>query len=193
MENKVKFIQKVTAKETIFEGHIFNIVKKKIEKKTIKPIEVDSSVKNYVREIVDMKNAVAVAIVNKSNDKMLLVKQYRSAVENDVWEIPAGMLDVEGEKNESCAVREVEEETNIKMSEPELSYLISTYGVIGCCNHKVYIYSAIIDETSDCSIKEDDVVARKWFTMDEIDSMIKEGIIEDGKTQLAYFILNSTK
>lgn len=103
------------------------------------------------------------------------------------------MLDVKGEDKRACGVREVEEEADTKISASDLSYLTSFYGIIGCCNHKIHIYATTVKETSDCLIKEDDVIERRWFSFEDIGSMIISGELEDGKTQLAFYMLAPIK
>lgn len=94
---KRKIIQKVLEEKTVYEGKIFKIVKRKIEKETITQKSKDqadhlTTKRTYNRDIIDMDGAVAVAIMNNTMDKMLLVKQYRSSVSKDVWEILRGCL-----------------------------------------------------------------------------------------------------
>lgn len=62
------------------------------------------------REVADHHDAVAVVAVT-ADDEVLLVRQYRHAVGRYLLEIPAGLLDVDGEPPEQAARRELEEET----------------------------------------------------------------------------------
>lgn len=61
------------------------------------------------REIVHVRDAVGVLLLDDSN-QVHLVKQFRHAIDKELLEVPAGLLDP-GESPEDCAVRECEEET----------------------------------------------------------------------------------
>ena len=157
----------------LYKGRFINVEKVKHEEK------------NYEAVILD--NAVAVLVLNQDKSKMLLVKQYRPVYGDYTYEIPAGMLDVEGESDKLCAVRELEEEANIKIFSDDLNFLLTYFPAIGFTSHKLNIYYAIIEENDDKEIKNDDVVERIWISLDDFQSMIKDGKIVDGKTLLAYY------
>ena len=70
----------------------------------------------YEREIVGHPGAVAV--VAHDEERLFLVRQPREAVgEDDLLELPAGKLDVEGETPLECARRELEEEAGVRAAE----------------------------------------------------------------------------
>ena len=60
-----------------------------------------------VWDFVEHKGAAAVVAVTKEG-KLLMVRQYRNALERDTLEIPAGALNYVGEPKEQCAARELE-------------------------------------------------------------------------------------
>ena len=61
-----------------------------------------------------------------SEGKILMVRQYRNALDRYTLEIPAGKLDAPGEPKVECAFRELEEETGYRVESPEnLEYLMS--------------------------------------------------------------------
>ncbi len=64
------------------------------------------------REVVRVEDAAAVIPVDK-NGKVQLVRQYRHAIEKDILEVPAGLIN-KGETPEQTAVRECEEETGFR-------------------------------------------------------------------------------
>ena len=100
-------MSKVTSKD------LRNIVKTEYPYKgKILDLRVDSvqfpsgSVK--IREVVEHKSAVAILPVN-SEEKICLVSQYRHAIDQDIFEIPAGLADA-GEDPSETALRELREE-----------------------------------------------------------------------------------
>jgi 8-oxo-dGTP pyrophosphatase MutT (NUDIX family) len=65
-----------------------------------------------VRDYIDHPGAVAVLPMNDAGE-ILLIRQYRHPVGMDLWEIPAGLLDVEGENFVVGAARELAEEADL--------------------------------------------------------------------------------
>lgn len=140
-----------------------------------------------VYKIVDMHYASAVVILNSEKTHMLLVSQHRPVVNDFTWEIPAGMLDVEGESARHTAIREVKEETGIDIDFNDLEVVTHYYPIIGCVNHKIYIFEAIVPDMTLVETNDNDVVQSKWFSFEEIDKMINDSAIIDGKTILAFY------
>ena len=64
----------------------------------------------HQRYVVRHPGAVVVVPVEDDGDDVLLVRQYRAAVDGDLLEVPAGKRDVDGEPPEATAHRELEEE-----------------------------------------------------------------------------------
>lgn len=73
---------------------------------------VDLGDSQVLREYVDHPGAVAVIALD-DEDRVLLLSQYRHPVRHDLWEPPAGLLDVEGENPAAAAARELAEEADL--------------------------------------------------------------------------------
>lgn len=144
-----------------------------------------------VYDVVTSKPAAAVALMNMDRTKMLLVKQYRPAIEQETWEIPAGMMDIVGECPVGCVVREVKEETNVIVDPKNVFKLISYNPQLGSSNHLLHLYYGLAEQPYESKAIEgdDEVSEAKWFTPGEIDRMIDDGTIIDGKTLLAIYML----
>jgi ADP-ribose pyrophosphatase len=65
---------------------------------------------SFARTFVESPGVVAIAAVD-DRERLVMVRQYRPALDMTLWEIPAGMRDVEGESPLTCAQRELREET----------------------------------------------------------------------------------
>ena len=89
--------------------------------------------------LIKHKGAAAVVPVTEDG-KILMVRQYRNALERYTLEIPAGALDEEGEPGFKCAARELEEETGYKSE--ELEWLITLRTTVAFCNEKIEVYVA---------------------------------------------------
>lgn len=84
---------------------------------------------------------VAIVAVNEKNE-LLLIKQYRNAVKQDLLEIPAGSLDGIEESPAVCAQRELAEETGFKAK--SLIKLYEGYLLPGYCNEYMYFFWPLI-------------------------------------------------
>ena len=90
------------------------------------------------RDIVIHNGAVAVLVVKEG--KILLVRQYRKAIEAHTLEIPAGKLDHDGESALEAAKRELEEEA--QLSADEWTKIIELVPTPGYCTEKIHLYEA---------------------------------------------------
>ncbi|MFF5324431.1 NUDIX domain-containing protein [Janibacter hoylei] len=95
-------IRSVTSSEVVFEGAVWDVRRDTFE------LEEET----LVREVVDHPGAVAVLVLD-DEDRALLIRQYRHPVAAHEWEIPAGLLDVEGEDPLVGAQRELLEEADL--------------------------------------------------------------------------------
>jgi len=80
---------------------------------------------------------VAIVAVNENNE-LLLIKQYRNAVKQNLLEIPAGSLDGANEAPDICAQRELAEETGFQCK--YLVKLFEGYLLPGYCNEYMYFF-----------------------------------------------------
>jgi len=86
------------------------------------------------RDLIFHNGAVAIIAITPEN-KMILVKQYRKAIEATSYEIPAGKLEVgENTDPQAAALRELEEETGYT---GQLELVYDFYSAIGFCNEKI--------------------------------------------------------
>ena len=93
----------------------------------------------FIRDIVRHPGAVAVVAVTGTGD-VLLVRQYRGAVDRELLEIPAGTRDVDGEPPEETARRELLEEVGVHAGRLEL--LGTMFNSPGFCDEETFLYLA---------------------------------------------------
>ena len=89
------------------------------------------------REIIEHKGAVAILAITKEN-KVVLVKQFRKAIEQEIYELPAGKIEI-GETPLDCASRELKEETGYSAN--SMKQIHKYYPTPGS-NQLVFIYLA---------------------------------------------------
>lgn len=140
-------------------------------------IEVDGD-KKVIFDFIDHKGASAMIPVDKDG-KILMVKQYRMAIDSYSLEIPAGGLNP-GEDSRTCAIRECEEETGYQAG--EVHHLIDVYTTVAFSNEKICIYYTNELTKSVQNLDEDEFVTIERYSLDEICNMIFDGTIQDAKT-----------
>lgn len=128
-----------------------------------------------------IKHKGAAAVLPVTDDgKILMVKQYRNAIDRDSLEIPAGGKNGVDEPTIVAAARELEEETGYKSDDLEL--LISTVPAIAYSSEVIDIYVARNLKPSKQNLDEDEFVDVYEYTLDELCEMIYSCKIQDSKT-----------
>jgi len=141
--------------------------------------------KTAKREIVRHGGAVAI-IAYKDSETVLLVEQYRKAIEKTILEVPAGKIE-KGEDTLLCGMRELEEETGYKSD--KFTYLGKILTSPGFSDEWIYIYKAEdLYKGNDGLGDEDEFINIHEINPMDIKKMIKEGKIEDAKTICAFMM-----
>ena len=123
----------------------------------------------------------AAAVVPVTDDgKILMVKQYRNALDRYTLEIPAGKLDDKLEETKVCAVRELEEETGYKAG--NLEFLITLRTWVAFTNEKIDVYVATDLTPTKQYLDEDEFIDVKAYELEELKEMIFRGELQDTKS-----------
>lgn len=130
-------------------------------------------------DLIDHKGAAAVVAV-RGDGRILMVRQYRNALERETLEIPAGGLNDREEPTIDAAARELEEETGYVSDELEL--LNSIYTTVAFCNEKIDIYLARDLKPGVQHLDEDEYLNVEAWDVEELKQMIFDGKIQDSKT-----------
>ena len=133
-------------------------------------------------DFIGHKGAAAVVAVNEDG-KLLMVRQYRNALDRETLEIPAGALDSVEEPTHVAAARELEEETGFKAGKLEL--LIKLRTTVAFCNEKIDVYLATDLQPSKQNLDDDEFINVELYDIDELVQMIYDCKIEDSKTVAA--------
>ena len=131
-----------------------------------------------------IKHKGAAAVVPVTDDgRILMVKQYRNALERDTLEVPAGALDKEDEPGIVCAGRELEEETGYRSE--DLDWLITLRTTVAFCNERIEVYVARNLIPSKQHLDEDEVIEVEAWELKDLLKLIYDGKMTDGKTVAA--------
>jgi len=166
--------EKTLKSEEIFSGKVISL--------HLQDVELPNG-KHSKREIIKHPGAVAILAIT-DDKKIVMVEQYRKALERTIVEIPAGKLE-KGEEPAVCARRELEEETGYECT--ELKLLTSFYTSPGFADEIVHVFLAkgLTKKENSASLDEDEFVNLEELTLVESLQYIKEQKIYDAKTIFA--------
>lgn len=128
-------------------------------------------------------NGAAAVVPVDDKGRLIMVRQYRNALDRYTLEIPAGGLNGAQEPTKDAAARELKEETGYTADKLELLITIRT--TVAFCNEKIDIYVAMGLTPGKQHLDEDEYVDVKAYTVDELIQKILAGEIEDSKTVAA--------
>lgn len=141
-------------------------------------------------DYIHHRGAAAILPVDREG-KILMVRQYRGAIEKEYLEIPAGGLDSSDEDFKTCAIRELEEETGYCTK--EAFHLLDIYTTAAFCDEKIGIYYTEELIPSHQNLDENEYVSIERYSINELTDMILNGEIEDSKTISAILAYKTLK
>jgi ADP-ribose pyrophosphatase len=160
----------VTQHETLYRGRVFTIVRDEI---------THSSGYHAVREVVQHDGGAVVVALFENRD-VLLIRQFRYPLQQEIFELPAGKLNP-GEDPLECARRELEEETGWRAS--SLEKLTALWTTPGFCSEVLHIYLATGLEPGTLALEEgEESITVLRVPLDEALRMCATMEIADGKT-----------
>lgn len=161
--------EETVSSEIKYTGHIISVRMDNV---------ILSDGKKHFREVVEHPGGVVILPI-MDNNKIILVKQWRYPVEQELIELPAGKLSKE-EPSLIAAKRELQEETGFTADLWEsLGYI---YTAPGFCNEKIYFYKACNLIFSEINPDYGEIIETLVIDINQAWSMIKEGKITDAKT-----------
>lgn len=160
-------------KETlVYKGKIFDLIQK----------DVLINDKIYQRDIIRHPGGVGVLVT--ADEKILLVKQFRHAIDKETLEIPAGKLEY-GEDPKTCGMRELNEEAYLECD--DLHLITSIVSTPGFCDERIWIYEAVNTKaaTHHLAQDEDENIDLVWLDIKDAYQMFLDQKIDDAKTVIA--------
>ena len=113
--------------------------------------------------------------------QLLLIKQYRYAALDFLYEIPAGRLEP-GEAPELCARRELQEETGCTAG--TLQHMHTMYTTPGFTDEKIHLFLAWDLVRGTAHTEADEFISVEVIPLTKALDMIRDGVIKDAKTAL---------
>ena len=156
-------------KTLIHQGNLISLHKERVELPNDKHTYFD---------IVSHPGGSVIAAFNKNNEVCIL-KQWRHAVGEFIWEFPAGCID-EGEEPLNAAKRELEEEAAIKAN--DWQSLGKVFPTPGYSNEALHLFSARGLSQGTLNLDEAEQLEAHWLPLNDVYKMAKKGEISDAKT-----------
>jgi len=134
----------------------------------------------FARDVVHHPGAVSVVPI--VDDHVVLIRQYRAALDDLLLEIPAGKRDIDGEPPEQTAHRELIEEVGLRAG--GLVRLAEFYNSPGFCDEHSYVFLAVDLEPVAASAQgiEEEHMTIERVPLDDILGLIATGKLRDAKT-----------
>lgn len=169
-------MEKKLESSLIFSGKIIKVYKDQVL--------MDNGIKAE-REVVRHQKGISIAI---KDDKGMyyMVKQYRYSLGKNMIEFCAGKVE-DGESEDNTAIRECEEELGIvPKNVVKLGKIIPSCGY---CDEELYLYYGEVDKVTKQNLDYDESLQICKYSLADIEKMINEGIIDDGKTISTLYFL----
>ncbi|MCI0710672.1 MAG: NUDIX hydrolase [Chloroflexi bacterium] len=162
-------IEETVSTETVFEGRVFDLQVKSVRLP-------DGSASK--RDIIQHPGAVAVVPLF-NNERVILVRQFRSALETIMWEIPAGTLEP-GEEPLAAAERELREEIGYHPN--NLIPLGGIHVAPGYSSEYIHIYLSTELSAVASGGDVDEFIEKHDMPLSEAFTLLRTGQITDAKT-----------
>ena len=172
--------EKTLSVQEIFSGHVVRL--------TLDKVELENG-RSAMREVVHHRGGACIAALTEK-DELYLVRQYRYALGQELWELPAGKLE-EGEDPFEAAKRKLEEECGLKAD--QYIDLHPFYPTVGYCSEVIYTWLARGLHPVPMHLDEDEFLTPTKMPLEEVCRMVLDGEIRDGKTVAAVLKIKALK
>lgn len=164
--------------ERVFDGKVFDVDRDRVRMPNGREVTVD---------VIRHPRSAVIAPVPETGH-VILIRQYRYAVNQWLWELPAGSVD-DGETPEEAARRECHEEIG---QEPDtIVRLAAMFPTPGYCNEEMFFFrvSGLRVPEHEAEKDEDEDIEVHTFTLKAAREMVRRGEITDMKTVIGLTLL----
>lgn len=163
----------VTRTEVVMQGRVWDVVRDEVDL---------GDAGTHVREYVRHPGAVAVVALD-AQDRVCLVQQYRHPIRTRDWEVPAGLLDVQGEPAWEAATRELHEEADLVAG--RLHVLVDLHPSPGGLDEAIRVFLArdvtpVADHERHVREAEEHGMPLAWVPLDDVVAAALEGRVQNG-------------
>ena len=134
-------------------------------------------------DFVSHRKGAAAVLPVLPDGRVILVRQYRNALERETLELPAGCRDSLDEDTKLTAARELEEETGYHSD--QISFLLSLRTTVAFCDEFVDVYLAENLVPGEQHLDDAESIDVEIYSLDEVCEMIYAGKMQDSKTVAA--------
>jgi ADP-ribose pyrophosphatase len=160
---------KILNSQMVFEGRVFGVRRDEV----IEPSGVRAT-----REVITHPGSVVVLPV-LDDGRIVMIRQYRHATRQYLWELVAGRID-EGENPKKAAARELIEETGYRAQ--RLSVFLDVFPTPGFLEERMYIVLAEGLSLGKAEPEEDEKIEVKAYSPRDLEKMIGDGKLHDAKS-----------
>jgi ADP-ribose pyrophosphatase len=160
---------KILRSEIIYKGPVFGVRRDEV---------VEPGGVRAVREVITHPGSVVVLPV-LPDGRILLIRQYRYATRQYLWELVAGRID-SGESVRQAAARELVEETGYRAK--QFRVFLDVFPTPGFLEERMYILLAENLTTGEAQPEEDERITAKAFRRGDLEEMIRKNVLRDAKT-----------
>jgi ADP-ribose pyrophosphatase len=164
---------KITKSKEVYRCGLFHVTEDEAQDKTGWKMK-----RSIVRH-----NGSAVMMAVDEKKRVMMVRQYRLAANQSMWEVPAGKVD-EGENVLQAAKRELIEETGLRAK--KWKKLVSFFPSPGYVEEKMTIFLATELTQGEAQPMDDERIETRWFTKKELRKMLESNEIADAKTMIGF-------
>ncbi|NKX56819.1 NUDIX domain-containing protein [Arthrobacter mobilis] len=162
--------RKLLESRTVYEGRIWDVVSDTF---SLSGSGEDVLVRDYIAH----PGAVAILAMDRDG-RVLLLKQYRQPAQMSFWEIPAGLLDVDGEDFTAAAVRELAEEADLVAARWDV--LVDFFNSPGSSSEAIRIYLAreltdVAEAERHVRTEEEAEIEHRWVDLEEAADAVLDG------------------
>jgi ADP-ribose pyrophosphatase len=162
----------VVAHERVAAGRIFDLVRDVVDL---------GDGEQVTREYLDHPGAVAVVALDDAG-RVLLLRQYRHPVRAELWEVPAGLLDVEGEPVQAAAARELHEEADLVADRWDV--LVDFATSPGATNEALRVFLArglrpVPEAERHTRTEEEAGIEARWVDLDDAVALVLSGALHN--------------
>lgn len=164
-----KGLAKILKSATVYEGSVFGVRRDEVE---------EPSGLRTTREVITHPGSVVVLPVLKDG-RVVMIRQYRHATRQYLWELVAGRID-EGETVKEAAARELLEETGYLAK--KYSVFLDIFPTPGFLEERMYILLAEGLTEGEAQPEFDEQIETRKYSIKELKQMMKKGKLRDGKS-----------